>query len=213
MPVAPLPVIAGTYYARAVGDADGKQVTNVFTFQHPATPLGDATDAFNASVVAAAVAAHFPTLASQILHLVYNSVEADCYPLGSPLVPKQTHAMTGGGGVAGAKHLIQVAAAVKHTVTRRGRGSQSHTYFSPLSIDSITVNGDQLVPTAIAALTGNFTPFINDVIAQCQSSVPGVWNYVQLSKFHNKIYTPNVFPITGSVPETLISSQKRRLGR
>ena len=87
MPPAPLPVLAGVYYARAIGTADLRPVSNVFTYKKSGVPLASPDDPTNALAVSNAVAAFYPALADAAFHVVYTGTEVATYPLGSPILP------------------------------------------------------------------------------------------------------------------------------
>lgn len=212
MPPAPLPIIAGVYYARIEGVCDTKQVTNIVSFKKDGVVLTDPADAANAGHVAVALATAWPDMAPNI-HVSYTGVQVSVYALGSPLIPAAVTPLTMTGGAAGTEHFKQVAGRIKHTVTRRGRGSQHSTYISPMSADDVTSNGEEVTTGWKTSCTTNYASFVSDALLSLAFSSPGTWTKGQTSKFQNKVLTPAFYPIVASVPQLLVSSQRRRLGR
>lgn len=212
MPPAPLPVLPGVYYARVEATADLKQITNIFAWQKAGMVVNDPADAANAAQVAQIVAARWPIMQPE-LHVTYTGVQVAVYPLGSNLLPAATHALSMTGTSIGAIHYKQLAGRVKHTVSRRGRGSQHSSYLSPMSDNDITVNGDQVTPAWRASAASDFNAFLVNTLSDLNIAMPGTWTHVQVSKFQNKAYVGRAFPILSSVVQVELSSQRRRLGR
>jgi len=212
MPPAPLPILAGVYYARIEATADAKQITNIVAFKKDGVPLGSGTDAPNALAVTNAIIANWAPVAA-LLHVSYTGVQVATYALGSPLVPAQVNPLVVSGGSPGPEHFKQLAGRIKHTVTRRGRGSQHSSYMSPMSDADITVNGDEVTVSWRTNMAAAYFGFTSGILSTLATSPGGTWSHVQVSKFQNKVLTPNSFPIISSVPQILLSSQRRRLGR
>ncbi len=212
-PAHPLPQIAGAYYVRVEGQADAKPVSNVLTFLRQARPTPDPDDFAAATALATNVAAGWSTLASDCLHTVYTGNEVVVYALNSPLMPAIRTGLAAPGGRIGAQSFIQVAGVVKHVVSRRGKGSQSRTFLSPLSDSDITVNGDQVTAGWVTRADADWFALINNTVTAMNAAFPGPWSYVQLSKQTFGGVYGKIFGITASSAETLISSQRRRLGR
>jgi hypothetical protein len=102
---------------------------------------------------------------------------------------------------------------IKHTVFRRGKGSQSRTFLGPIGDVDITVNGDQMQSFWVANANTDFHAMITNTINAMNTGFPGDWSHVQLSKqTYGGVYG-RTFEITASNAETLISSQRRRLAR
>lgn len=209
----PLPQIAGAYYARIVGQADAREVSNVFTFLRQARPTPDPDDFAAATLLATTLSNEWPQMALDALHTVYTGNEVQVYALNSPLAPAIRHPMTAPGGRIGAQSFIQVAGIIKHVVERRGRGSQSRTFLSPLSDSDITVNGDQVTSGWVSRVNTDIAALLTNTITVMNAAFPGPWSYMQLSKQTFGGVYGKVFNITASGAETLISSQRRRLGR
>ncbi len=212
MPPAPLPIIAGAYYARIEATCDTKQITNIVAFRKAGVALADPTDTANALAVTTAIIARWPIMANE-LHVSYTAVQVATYALGSPLVPAQVAPLVMTGASPGTEHFKQVAGRIKHTVTRRGRGSQHSSYISPMSADDVTSNGEQVTSGWRTSAAADYTAFVSNTLLDLAGSSPGTWTHGQVSKFQNKVLTPNFFPIVASVPQLLVSSQRRRLGR
>jgi hypothetical protein len=201
------------YYARIIGQADVKPVSNVFTFQRLARPTPDPDDFAAATLLAATLAAQWPTLATELLHTVYTGNEVSVYALNSPLMPAVTHALVAPGGRPADQHFLQVAGLIRHTVFRRGRGSTGHTYLSPVASTDVTVNGDQMKDFWVANANTDFHAMITNTLNAMNSAFPGPWTYVQLSKQTFGGVYGKIFEITNSEAVVPASSQKRRLGR
>lgn len=213
---APLPVLAGVYYGRTVGHAAGRQVSQIFTFHVPGRSLNDSSDLPFANAVATALAAHWPTLvgdSSAGMNAAYSCQQAECYALGSVLAPKVVVPMTGAGSDSAELVPIVTSALIKHEVNRRGRGSQSRTNMSPLSINSVAADGESLLPAYRTALQLAFDTFMAAVLADLGGAGMDGVTYVQLSKFHNDAYAPATYAITASAVEVLLSTQRRRGAR
>ncbi len=210
MPPLPLPVLAGTYYGRTVGQADSRQISNVWTFTKAGVSLGDASDGANAGVVTNALVAHWPALAAASLTDAYSCTDAGCYALGSPLVPRVDAPMVGSGSGVFHTGTFVTAALIKHEVFRRGRGSQSASHLSPIPAAGITADGLSLTTSYRNGVQAAFDTFLTNVLVDLVTASPGVWKYVQLSKVHGGAPAPATYEILGSVVESLVSSQKRR---
>jgi hypothetical protein len=211
---APLPIIAGAYLARVVGSWQGLPSSNLFCFQASGVPLGSPLDAANAQFVSTTVAGNWNALSNVVFHTSYTATEVSTYALGSPLVPAQVAPTTAAGAATGLVAQASTAAFVKHTVQRRGRGSQSGTYFTPIAMSAITADGESLVGAAATALTTEYNLFIANVLAVLNGGSGGSpWTFVQMSKFHNKVPTPATYLITNSTADSRLSTQRRRTRR
>jgi hypothetical protein len=167
-------------------------------------PLGDPTDLANAALVSSVVASNWPAMLIY-LHPVYTLEEVKVYPLGSPLVPAQITALAGNGGSLGPEHFKQISALIKHVVIRRGKGSQSHTFLSPLSGSDITANGDEVTTSYVTNGTLAFDGFIQNCLIDLATAKPGTWTYVQVSPKHS-----TTFDIASSAVEPKVASSRRR---
>jgi hypothetical protein len=198
------------YYARIEAHADARPVSNIMTWTINHTPATPLEDTGYAQQLAAQIANEWPTIANDLLASVYVGEQVAVYPLGSPLVPAQLHALVAPGGrVPTARHFLQVAGLIKHTVIRRGKGSQGRTFLSPLADIDISVNGDQMNAPWIANAQSDWTAMINHITTNLGTITGFTWQYAQL---HKK--APGAtFPIFSSTAETLITSSRRRLGR
>lgn len=207
----PLPVLPGVYYARVIAHSDLHPISNVFTFLKAGLTLASAEDLTNAQAVSNAIAAHWMPWANDLLATTYAAEKASTYALGSPLLPAQETPISGGGTRTGTNHYDQVAGLLKHTVIRRGKGSQSRTFLSPLADVDITVNGDQMTSTWLGNASSFGTSFITPMIASLNIASPGTWTYVQLSKGTFGGVYGKTFPMGTTTPDTAVSSQRRRL--
>jgi hypothetical protein len=115
--------------------------------------------------------------------------------------------------VSGDLTSFSTAALVRHTVTRRGRGSQSRSALSPLTVNHVDPTGILLPSGFQAILTANWGTFIASVLSSLDAGGPGTFSYVQLGRGTALHPTPATYPITGSVAEPLLSTQRRRVRR
>lgn len=209
MPPRPLPVLPGVYYARINALANTRPVSNILVFKKDGLVLNDPTDAANSGHVATAIAAEWPNIAINLLHQDYVGVNVQCYPLGSVLTPAFTASLLAPGGDTSASSFLQVAGSIKHTVYRRGKGSQSHTYLSPVGTGQVSANGETMTSAWVSAAQSHFPNFITTVLADLNAASPGTWTNVQLSR----LGTGATYPVVNYIAEAPVSSQKRRLGR
>ncbi len=213
MPPAPLPVLPGVYYARIQGLADGKQVDNIFAFKKNGLVLNDPTDPLNAAAVGSNVAGFWNAAATAVLHTSYAGNTVATYALGTPLLPAVITATTATGGRGSTIHYKQLAYRCVLQTPRRGRGSQHGIFFSPMSDNDIQASGEQVSSTYRLSAETAVRAFVANVISALVSVPGGTWTHVQVSKFQNKVYTPNSFPVLQINGQLNLSSQRRRLGR
>jgi hypothetical protein len=212
MPV-PLPVLPGVYYARIEGLVEGFPSSNVFTFQQtPAAATGPA-DVTVAGQVAFSIAANWQASMLPVLSSLYNMEQVSCYALNTPLAPKVVFADATAGAVTGAITSLSTAVAISHTVSRRGRGSQSRTFLTPVVASQMAADGRELIDTDQAAISTAFGHFITNTLAELVTSAGPSWEYVQLSKGKLPAPVGATFQITGSACERLLSTQRRRVRR
>lgn len=204
--MAPLPVLAGVYYARVNALSDGKPVSNIFVFVKSGEPLGSGADASNSGIVATAVANWWPQVATNLLHQDYTAYNVQCYPLGSPLTPAFVSAFTAAGGNTSSQSFRQVAGEIKHNVYRRGKGSQGRTLLSPIGADQIETDGDNLTDAWVTSAQTHFTSFITNALVDIEVASPGSWHYAQLSR----LGAGATYAVVNSTAEKLARSQNRR---
>lgn len=209
----PLPTLPGVYYARVEGQVSGFPSSNIFTFQTNVPPSTGTPDAVVALDMSFAVATAWATHMCPVMHATYNMEQVSCYPLGSPLEPKQVTPDATFGAATGTITSLSTAVAIGHVVTRRGRGSQSRTYLTPVIASQIEADGRTLVPADRTAFDTAFNAFIAEALATIAAAHAGTWSYVQLSKGNGTTVPGRTFSIESSTTESLLSTQRRRTRR
>lgn len=209
----PLPDIPGVYFGRIQGTCEGRPTGNIFTFQTSAPPSPGAADEGVAAAVASALDISWTAFTPTWYPSAYAATEIQVYPLHTPLSPPAIATSGAVGGVSGDLAPFSTAALVRHTVLRRGRGSQSRTSLSPITANHVTPDGISLVSGFLAILTANFGTFMASILSSLDAGGPGTFSYVQLARGTTLHPTPGTFPITGSVGEPLLSTQRRRVRR
>jgi hypothetical protein len=219
MPRRPLPVLPGVYYSIVRGAWEGRPSNNVFTFQVLPTPATGAADVLMADFVGTAIATSWGALANVAFHSTYHASEVQTYPLNTPINPAVVTLLSANGGMSETLTAGMVAAAVAHSVVRRGRGSQSRSSFSPMGNTGIDSTGTQLSTAHRDSMQTAFDNFIAAVKASVLAAAPGTTtNYVQLSKGTSSgtppvIVAPAVYQIVNSVVELPLTTQRRRMRR
>jgi hypothetical protein len=214
----PLPVLAGTYLARVHGEWEGLPSTNTFCITRDGVPLDDPGDAANALNVATSIQQNWVAFAFAAFPTQYEAAFTTCYALGSPLVPQQVYALPAPGTRTGNPTASSTSALIAHQVDRRGRGSQSRSFLSPVSVDDISTDGKSLTDPFHTNLHSVFDTFKSSTLSELQLRPPGSnWHYVQLSNPRPRVGfpppVPRTFPILGSTVELPLSTQRRRTRR
>lgn len=206
----PLPVLPNVYYSYMYGSYLGRRVGSVFCFKSALAVTSSGQDLSNAAAVATAVGTSWATNMRPRYPSVYGDMAVKVYPLGHNTLPAVTQAVSGT-GVSGADvAAFPTAAVIKHSVLRRGKGSQSHTLISPIFDDQVDSTGENLTDTARSGLQDDFDAFIADAISAYASAVSGdSIVYVQLSKKGSGA----TYAITGSTVESLLGSARARSQR
>lgn len=179
----PLPTIAGVYYAHQYGSYEGLTTGNTFAFKVSSPASTPELDAEYAQFLANTMPFRWNTTVGPLYPT--NTVGWDCkvYPLGHPTLPPSVGHTTGAG--AGGTSVAPVVATLilKHVVNRRGRGSQSHSSFSPLSTESISADGQSLASGVGLTWQENFLNWLAAVQNDFATEFSGVGlQYVQLSR-------------------------------
>jgi hypothetical protein len=195
------------------GTASGKSISNTFAFFKPGMTLDDPADEAQALSLSLAFASAWPTFASVALHDSYATVDCHVYAMGSPLLPAQVTAISAAGGDGGSQAFLQLAVLVREHVTRRGKGSQSRKFFSPISQDTMDPTGMTFLGPYQSAVIGNYDDMIAAIITYMVAAHAGAWSEVQISKKTFGGVYGRLFPITGHSVDPNVTSQRRRLGR
>lgn len=206
----PLPVLPGVYYGYVYGTYLGKKCGSVFTFKVTPTPTSPTEDGDNAAALAVALVNAWATNMAPRYPSAYGGLTSRVYPLGNPTLPPN-FATAAGTGSAGADVAPTASAAVvRHSVLRRGRGSQSHTAISPISKGEVTADGTSLTGSAAAGLTSDFNAFLAGTVSAFLTATGATaLSYVQLSKKGSGA----TYAITGSAAETLLGTERSRTAR
>jgi hypothetical protein len=206
--MAPLPVLAGVYHTIVRATAGGRPITNIFHYQRSGVTLGDTNDGIYANAVALAVATRWGEQVGGIFSTDYTGSEVQVYPQGSPLLPASISTWTDTGGRAFDTAYKQVAALVHSSVSRRGKGSQSRSFLSPISNRDMTANGEQLTDAFRISTEAAFNQFVTRSLSDLVTATGGSWFFVQMSKKLGR-----TFFMTDHAVDTFVSSQDRRLQR
>jgi len=206
----PLPVLAGVYYCHLTATYEGLPTGNIFTFQAAIAPSSSSVDQAYAQTIADSLCVQWGTTVAPGLPDVVVGYDSKVYPLGHPLLPAVTGHAAGGGAVSGPVAPVSAALVIRHTVMRRGRGSQSHSAISPLAAASITSDGKSPTSGNITFFTTEFLNFIGQVQADFLAAyAANSIDYVQLSKKGSGA----TYPITSSAAESLLGTERSRTPR
>lgn len=208
--MAPLPTIVGGYYGRIIGSFEGRPSTNIFAWRMTPTAITPSADFENAQEIANLMVSDWNINMTPILPESWSGTTAEVYPLGSPTMPAAVATTAATGAIAGNLAPVSTAFVIEHTVTRRGRGSQSRTFLSPVSLNTITADGVDITPGHKPFVQTGFDDFISLVISDFAGAFAGfTLEYVQLSKKG----AGALYSITTSVVEDKLSTQTKRAQR
>lgn len=206
----PLPTLPGVYYGYVYMTFQSRRVGSIFAWKAASPPPDQATDALWASFVADALVSSWNT---NMLPRYDNGVDgttARVYALGHPVLPAAISFTAASGAVSGAIAPVSSAAVIRHTVQRRGRGSQGHTAISPLMQSEITGDGQSVTSAFVTNVTTDFGDFVGGVQASWATNVPSVGlAYVQLSRKG----AGATYPVTSSQVESLLGTERSRTAR
>lgn len=205
----PLPNVAGAYYATVHGERNGKIVQNTLAYGITPNPATGTADVAAAQAVADAIAAHWPAFVDAFLHNTYTADLVTCYPLHTPTHPAVSSPMTAAGGLSGDVSPAPVAVVLKHSVIRRGRGSQGRNMFSFFADAGITTSGLTISDSYRDSITAAWGTFDTAVRADIDAATSAVSFFGQLSK----IGLGHLYTVSASAAESLLSTQRQRAGR
>ena len=206
----PLPVLAGVYYGRVEGQYEGLPCGNIFTWRVDPAPGTTALDDGFAQDIANAMRDNWTTTMVSIMLSIYTGGTTSVYPLGDPASPARTATGTWTGGALTAISTTATAAVIKHSVLRRGKGTQSRTYISPVGTSQISSDGKSVSSTFQTSLDTQFNLFVGGVISDFTTANPGHGlTYGQLSKKGTGAF----YEIVTSSAELPLSTQRRRTRR
>jgi hypothetical protein len=206
----PLPTLAAVYYGYVWMTYLGRKSGSVFTFKAQTAPIDAANDALFAQYIADGLVSSWNTNMLPRYPSAVTGTDSRVYALGHPTVPPafaHASATASGGTVAAAS---PTAAIIRHSVFRRGRGSQSHTAISPLVRVEVEDTGLTVTAAFITNMDTDFGNFIGGVQAAFNAASGGNdIDYVQLSKKGSGA----TYPITSSATEALVGSERSRSPR
>lgn len=206
----PLPVIPNVYYGYVYGTYQGRKTGNIFAFRDALSAGSSGAAVASAAAVADALQTAWHTNMQPRYPGAYTGVTARVYALGFPTVPPSFATASGTGSAGGDVAAFPTAAVVKHSVFRRGKGSQSHSLISPVMDDEISSDGTSLTDIAKSGLTSDFNAFITEVLSVYASEISGgALTYGQVSKKGAGAF----YQITSSAAESLLGSARARTAR
>lgn len=209
MPV-PLPTLPGVYYCYVYMTFQGRRVGSTFAFKAASPPPDEDTDAAWSQFIANALPPAWNTDMLPRYPTAVSGTDARVYALGHPVLPAATAHTTGAGAAGGGIAAVSAAAVIRHTVRRRGRGSQGHTAVSPLLIAEIDNSGQNVTVAFQTNVTADFENFIAAVQASWNTNVPTTGlAYVQLSR----VGAGATYPILSSAVELLLGTERSRTAR
>lgn len=210
MPPVPLPTLPGVYYGYIKGIYEGLPTGNTVCFKSD-DPTVDATqDLAYAQIIADAMGTVWATTLGPLQSDSVAGWDTRVYPLGHPLVPAALGHTTGNGSVIGNLAPVSAAAVIRHGVLRRGRGSQSHSAWSPLVTSQVTTDGKSLADGYRLGLGMEWENWIAGIQAAFVALAPTVTlDYVQLSKKG----TGATYPIITTSADSLLGTERSRSPR
>lgn len=206
----PLPVLPGVYFAYLTMQYAGLPTGNIFAWKGPGASPDPASAQAVAQVIADSMALQWNATMLPLYPLATSGTSTRVYPLQYAVLPASLGHATGAGANGSAVASVSAAAVIRHTVTRRGRGSQSHSAISPLPVTAVSGDGKSVPAGVITTLTTTFEDFIGAVQADFTVAYPGdTLEYVQLSKKG----AGATYPITSSFCESLLGTERSRTPR
>lgn len=208
MPV-PLPNVAGAYLAQVHGTANGLPMNNLLAWGVTPNPATGTADVDAAQAIADQIAVYWPALATSVLHNAYRGDLVTCYPLHTPTHPAVFAPMTAAGGLSGTIAPAPLAIVVKHSVVRRGRGSQGRNFLSFFSDGAISTDGKSIDDGYRDSVTADWATFISAVETAVSTAVGATAFFGQLSK----VGAGHLYTVSASAAESLLSTQRSRAAR
>jgi hypothetical protein len=206
----PLPTLPRVYYGQVWGTYLGRRTGVVVAFKAADSATTAAFDLERCGVIAQALTDKWNDTIGPMLPNAVLGWDSRVYGLEFPTNPAATAHTTGHGAGGVDSEPTVVTVVIKHSVLRRGRGSQSHTSISPLIAGTISGDGETVNPGPVAAFTAEWGDFIGEVQAAALASAnPFSIDYVQLSKKGSGA----TYPIVGSFAETIPGTERSRTAR
>lgn len=206
----PLPVLDGVYYGYIKATYNGLPTGNTVCFKE-STPATTSTAALaHAQAIADAMASNWVTTLGPAQPGIVVGWDTRVYALGFPLVPAALGHATGHGGLTDPIAPASTAVVIRHGVLRRGRGSQSHSAWSPVPKAYINDDGQTVADSYALVLTEEWENWIAGVQADFIAATGvGALDYVQLSKKG----AGATYPIILTVAESVLGTERSRTAR
>jgi len=206
----PLPTLPAVYYGQVWGTYQGRRTGVVVTLKANTSSATAAGDLVRCQVVAQALTDGWNTTIGPMLPNDVTGWDSRVYGLEFPTNPAAiAHTAGHGAGGVSAEPTV-VTAVIRHTVLRRGRGSQSHSSISPLIAGTISSDGETVTAGPVAAFTTEWGNFIGGIqAATAAAATPFTVNYVQLSRKG----VGATYPITSSFCDVLPGTERSRTAR
>ncbi len=206
----PLPTLPGVYYSYVYMSFQGRRIGSTFSFKTASPPADEATDLQWSQFIADALPTAWNTDMLPRYPDTVSGTSSRVYALGHPVLPAAVATATAAGASSASIMPTASAAVIRHTVRRRGRGSQGHTQISPLLNGEVTTDGQSVTDSFVTNVTNDFENFIAAVQAAWAVDVPAVGlAYVQLSRKG----AGATYPILSSQVEKLLGTERSRTAR
>lgn len=205
-----LPTIVGAFFGTLEGECNTLPYGNTFCFQSPEAADTPADAFAKALTIATSLVNQFGTHFMDKIALGYSGSTAKIYALQYPTLPAAEFTGANSGGLVADLAGVTVAAVVKHTVARRGRGSQSRSYLGPLTLTQLGVAQRETTSGTRTGFTTSWQAMIDGVVSDYDAAYsPQSIVYSQLSR----IGAGATHPIVSSATELAVGYQRRRARR
>lgn len=206
----PLPVLDGVYYGYIKGTYLGLPTGNTVCFKESTPATTSAAALVRAQVIADQMTANWATTLGPLQPNIVHGWDSRVYALGFPLVPAALGHTTGSGDLAATITAASAAVVIRHGVLRRGRGSQSHSAWSPVPEAYVGADGQTVADSYILGLTEEWENWIAAIqAAYIAATGVGALDYVQLSKKG----TGATYPIILTQAEAILGTERSRTAR
>jgi hypothetical protein len=206
----PLPVLPNVFYCYVWMSYLGNKCGSTFTFHDPGPVLDAPNGAINAQIIADALPTAWNSNMISRYPTGVTGTDSRVYDLAHPTNPAVFGHATASGSGGTDVAPVSAAAIIRHSVFRRGRGSQGHTAISPLNRIEVTADGSQVTSAFITNVTSDFENFIAAVQAAYTTATDGgSIDYVQLSRKGSGA----IYRIVSSSVEALLGTERSRTSR
>lgn len=206
----PLPVLAGVYYGYIRGTYEGLPTGNTVCFKESVATSSSTAAMDRAQVIATAMTSNWATTLGPLQPNIVTGWDSRVYALGFPVLPAALGHTTGSGGLASAISAASAAVVIRHGVLRRGRGSQSHSAWSPVPKAYVDDNGQNVADSYRLGLTEEWENWIAAIQLAFSDFTTGLdLAYVQLSKKG----AGATYPIVLTQAEAILGTERSRTAR